>query len=316
MILILDNAPYHHKRGIPSLTGLGKKPLIDLIADLISNRDQHLLLPFSEDTHKKRWAFSKTEEGRRLIVVSRGIEYLRVPFIADEMKKRGNGVLIPDVDDLKKSFLMWLATHRPELLDDKVQTYLASKNHEILWTPPYVPELQPIEIFWGVGKNYAGYTHYKGRSMRETVADLRDGWYGNVHWPAPLYDAEDNELDNTALATVRGNDGIRSLPVNCNGLIEIAIKEADKRIAWCPGIKGSVYNGVTVDAGFTADAAIPIDLVFDASIGDINNPILLAGNISGEHHIDVTQDSDDESIESEDLEDVTEAASILLQLIA
>ena len=120
---------------------------------------------------------------------------------------------------------------------------------------------------------------------------------------------------NSALVTVRDNEGIQSLPVNCNGLIEIGIKEANKRITWCTGLEGSIYKGVTIEAGFNADAGIPIDLVYDASIGDVHNLILLTGNISGEHHIDVTEDSDDESIESEDMEDVGEAASILLTLV-
>ena len=54
MILILNNAPYHHKRGIPSLTGLPKKDLISLIADSMGDRDKHLLLPFSEDTQNSK----------------------------------------------------------------------------------------------------------------------------------------------------------------------------------------------------------------------------------------------------------------------
>ena len=122
------------------------------------------------------------------------------------MKKQGNRILIPDIEYLKKAFLMWIDTHHPELLDNKVQTSLAFKNHKILCTPHYVPELQPIEIFWRVGKNYARFTHYKGHSMRETVADLCNGLYDNVHWPAPIYDAKENELDNTDLATVRENE--------------------------------------------------------------------------------------------------------------
>ena len=186
MILILDNAPYHHKRGIPSLTGLSKAKLVELAKESMSGHaNQDLLLPFLEETHKKRWEFSNTVEGSQLMVVSRGAEFLKVPFNEAEMKKKGNGILIPNADDLKSSFLMWLATNHRELLDDLVQTYLAYNGHEILWTPPYVPELQPIELFWGVGKNYAGYSHYKGRTMRETVADLRDGWYGNVYCPPP-----------------------------------------------------------------------------------------------------------------------------------
>mmetsp|Transcript_32287 Transcript_32287/g.74377 ORF Transcript_32287/g.74377 Transcript_32287/m.74377 type:complete len:139 (-) Transcript_32287:424-840(-) len=130
-----------------------KEKLVNLMSETMDgHKNQMLLLPFTEKTRKKRWEFSRTEEGRLLIVVSRGQYFLKVQFNRGDMMKRGNGVLIPDVTDLRSSFLMWLATHKQELLDDQVQTYLANDGHEIIWTPPYVPELQPIELFWGVGK--------------------------------------------------------------------------------------------------------------------------------------------------------------------
>ena len=195
------------------------------------------------------------------------------------------------------------------MLDDEVQTYLASFGHDILWTPPYVPELQPIELFWGAGKNYAGYAHYTGRTMRETVADLRDGWYSNVHWPAPTLDPDGNELENSAAAVIRKNESICHLAVNCNALIEVAIKEADKRIGWCAGIEGSVYGGVTVTPGYNADAAIPIDLVFDTTIGDEHhNPIVLDGDGVQQQggEIDLAEVSDEDGEEAEEGDSIGE----------
>ena len=53
-----------------------------------------------------------------------------------------------------------------------------------------------------------------------------------------------------------------------------------------------------MEEGYTADAAIPIDLLFDASLGDEHNPILLAGNIPGEHHVHL-EDTSDKSSEDE-----------------
>mmetsp|Transcript_32288 Transcript_32288/g.74383 ORF Transcript_32288/g.74383 Transcript_32288/m.74383 type:complete len:80 (-) Transcript_32288:424-663(-) len=71
-----------------------KEKLVNLMSETMDgHKNQMLLLPFTEKTRKKRWEFSRTEEGR-----------------------------------------------------------LANDGHEIIWTPPYVPELQPIELFWGVGK--------------------------------------------------------------------------------------------------------------------------------------------------------------------
>ena len=155
--------------------------------------------------------------------------------------------------------------------------------------------------------------------MRETVADLRDGWYGNVYWLPPEIDGEGMEIDNSVAATIRGNEGIRILPVNCKGLILVAIKEANKRIAWCPGIQGSIEDGVTVEPGYNADAAIPIDLLFDASLGDEHNPVLLQDDIPGEHHLEDDESPDDsedaigygdDESESEDAE-VAAAAGLM-----
>jgi len=99
--------------------------------------------------------------------------------------------------------------------------------------------------------------------------------------------------------------------VNCNGLVEVANKKANNRIAWCPGIAGSIDYGVVVEEGYTADAAIPIDLLFDASIGDKHNPNLLPGNIPGEHYVHLENISDKSSEDESDDEEVVAAAGVM-----
>ena len=49
---------------------------------------------------------------------------------------------------------------------------------KIIWTPPYAPKFQPIELVWGVGKQRAGCMYFKGRDLATTRAHLRIGWYG------------------------------------------------------------------------------------------------------------------------------------------
>jgi hypothetical protein len=41
--------------------------------------------------------------------------------------------------------------------------------------------MQPIEMFWGIGKDWAGELCLGKRSMKDTVAHLREGWYGNEY---------------------------------------------------------------------------------------------------------------------------------------
>jgi hypothetical protein len=54
----------------------------------------------------------------------------------------------------------------------------AEKGWKIIWTPPYAPKFQPIELVWGVGKQRAGCMYFKGRDLATTRAHLRIGWYG------------------------------------------------------------------------------------------------------------------------------------------
>jgi len=73
MIFLLDNAPYHHKQDIPSLTRLTKAKLVELADEIMSGHsNQDLLLSLSKEIDKKRYEFLRTNKNRELIVASRG----------------------------------------------------------------------------------------------------------------------------------------------------------------------------------------------------------------------------------------------------
>jgi hypothetical protein len=52
---------------------------------------------------------------------------------------------------------------------------------DILWTPPYCLNLQLIKLIWTARKGHASDEFENGRKMKNTVSNLRDGWYGNKH---------------------------------------------------------------------------------------------------------------------------------------
>ena len=56
----------------------------------------------------------------------------------------------------------------PEVLDSKVERVFREKGWKIIWTPPYCPKFQPIELVWGVGKQRAGTLYFKGRDLKTT----------------------------------------------------------------------------------------------------------------------------------------------------
>jgi len=66
----------------------------------------------------------------------------------------------------------------PEALDSKVEALFREKQWEIIWTPPYCPKFQPIELVWGVGKQRAGTLYKPKRTLDSTRRHLRRGWYG------------------------------------------------------------------------------------------------------------------------------------------
>jgi hypothetical protein len=124
-----------------------------------------------------------------------------------------------------------------------VERLLQSKGYEVLWTPPYCPDLQPIELFWVAGKNHVARHFYTGRTMKETVELLRDGWYGS--------------FDKFPVGHCR-----YKRPVNCQKLWDTALEHAKtKFIPLCDGISGTI-GALVVDENYDKPTvSIPIDTI-------------------------------------------------------
>ena len=177
MVFVADNAPYHHAREIGALGGLTKPKLTAL---MVKHGCTYLDIPESD---KRNEMFADDEV--------KGVSHLpnkevyRLAFNKAKFEKRAGTAaapFVPSTTELQLGFVNWLKENKPELLECKFEKEMKAKGHNILWTPPYCPDLQPIETFWAVGKNHVADKYYDGRSMIETVADLREGWYGN-HFP-------------------------------------------------------------------------------------------------------------------------------------
>jgi hypothetical protein len=75
-----------------------------------------------------------------------------------------------------------------------------------------------IETFWAAGKNWAASCYKTNRTMKEAVMQVRAGWYGAK-----------------AGSVGAGPSGPEKKAVDCNGLVEKAIDEAQKMV---DGFKG------------------------------------------------------------------------------
>lgn len=90
-------------------------------------------------------------------------------------RKGPNG---PSEAELAAATVAWLKANKPEALDSKVEAMFRAREYGIVWTPPYCPKFQPIELVWGAAKQRASGMYYVGRDLMTTRLHLRLGFYG------------------------------------------------------------------------------------------------------------------------------------------
>ena len=84
----------------------------------------------------------------------------------------------PSAKELAEAATRWFRANKHEVLSSRAETMLAGNGWKIVWTPPYCPKFQPIELAWGVGKQRVGCLFFKGRDLKITKEHLRIGSYG------------------------------------------------------------------------------------------------------------------------------------------
>jgi transposase len=239
MVLVADNAPHHHKRVIGSLVSVSKKKIVDM---MVEHSVEYIDLPLT---------------GKRMELVGDKVEdrgdCIRIQFDPEEQNKRARArdPRIANGEELKVALVNYLRDNKPEMLECKVEKFLHDKGFKVIWTPPYCPDLQPIKLFWAAGKNHAALYSFLGRTMKETVSHLREGWYGN-EWDLPIGHSR------------------RKYPVNCYKLFLTSLEyAATKSVPLCKGISGTIGN-LVVDGTYQEDpVAFPIEaLVIDLTKED------------------------------------------------
>ena len=142
MILILDNAKYHHARG----------------ADWIT--PSKLTRPEC-GTYLRRW-------GYRSITSDDGIVYPASKFTADA--KDGG----PTLGTLRSVVSTHLKSH-PELNTTVIHQLMKEPHgYALLYTPPYESWLQPIELVWARVKHAVARQSRLNRTWRETMAQTKE----------------------------------------------------------------------------------------------------------------------------------------------
>jgi hypothetical protein len=98
-------------------------------------------------------------------------------FDADSFARRG-GRFAPTRDELKAELQAYLRTH-PEMNRTEVTKLMAQHKHELIYTPPYLPGVQPIERLWAYVKNHVASQYRTGRTMRDLIRQTYQGLYGD-----------------------------------------------------------------------------------------------------------------------------------------
>jgi transposase len=144
MILVLDNAKYHHHRGPDWFS--------------TSNKSRGQLADFL----RQRGIQSITVDEGRVIPSSK--------FSADARGKSSTG---PTLKQLKKAVDDHLVEH-PEINTTVPQQLMADKQYELLYTPPYVSHLQPIELIWAHTKSLVARQSHRTRTAQEAAVQTRE----------------------------------------------------------------------------------------------------------------------------------------------
>jgi len=150
MVLILDNAKYHHVRGADWVTP-SKMTKWELGAFLRYVKVKKLTV-----FRKKK----NSEEEEKIVIAEKKF----TADLADGGLTRKE--LLTAVQDYVRS--------HPQINTTLVQQLMDRHGHQLLYTPPYESWLQPIELIWAKVKHKVATQAYTGRSHHETAAQTRE----------------------------------------------------------------------------------------------------------------------------------------------
>ena len=139
----------------------------------------------------------------------------------------------PTADEMKSAVRKAIDEKHPEWRRSDVQLEFEKLGWNLIFTPPYCPQYQPIELFWAHGKNYVADMVFPKRSLIEARNQLRDGWYGCVN-----------------------SDGQRHRACDCSKLISHCLKEAQKALDADELLSGKLGININVSENDKLEAQI------------------------------------------------------------
>ena len=159
LILVLDNAAYHHPRG-PDWVNPNKMKKEELAAWIVEHLPDGELMRVQDD-------------GRERV-------FGKAALFAHASK------YAPTCHLMRRWVKAYLQRH-PGTNQTLLQQEFARHGFQLLYTPPYQCDTQPIEMLWAYVKNYVGRVMGDDHSVAAVTQLTRQGFYGdeaNNHAPA------------------------------------------------------------------------------------------------------------------------------------
>ena len=146
MILLLDNVKYHHHRGRLWLTPR-------------TMDQEELAMALAEHVSEFQVTRGRGKFEEQLTIKKR--------YYLSDSKSKPPG---PTLGELRAELTKWLQEH-PQTTE--VRRVMQENGHQLLYTPAFQPEVQPIELLWGKTKRTVARQYVRGRTIHETKRQMQ-----------------------------------------------------------------------------------------------------------------------------------------------
>ena len=180
-----DDSDYHNTMTGAKFTAWLRNRLLPTFAELYPGKKMYLVLD-NAGYHKPRdetWisasrAMNKHDLAHQLLDL--GVEQLTtvgdtprtVPAHRFEAAVSAGG---PSKDDLLTAVQKWLDEH-PDQNRTVAEQLMSDAGHSLVFTPPFCPEVQPIELLWAQVKRHVAERSTHNRSMTEAREQTEQGF--------------------------------------------------------------------------------------------------------------------------------------------
>lgn len=163
-VLVLDNAPYHHARDPLTFVDPFSMHKPALLAKMVQ-------LGMTEMT------VTRTAPGpppQPPVDITFDMRPWSVPGAAIPRAPKG-----PSLEEMQTALHKCLMEKCPAALESRIVQFFKKENWTLVFTPPYCPQFQPIELVWAHCKGFVAQQYTNERNMAGTADQLRQALRGD-----------------------------------------------------------------------------------------------------------------------------------------